>query len=30
MVLNMLEIRKPYKGEKLMTTVHVEAETFDY
>lgn len=29
-VLNMLEIRKPYKGEKLTTTVHVEAETFDY
>ena len=29
-VLNMLEIRKPYTGEKLTTTVHVEAEAFDY
>lgn len=29
-VLNMLEIRKPYEGEKLMTTIHVENETFDY
>lgn len=29
-VLNMLEIRKPCKGEKLTTTVHVEAEAFDY
>lgn len=29
-VLNMLEIRKPYKGEKLTTTVHVDAEEFDY
>lgn len=29
-VLNMIEIRKPHKGEKLTTTVHVEAEAFDY
>ncbi len=29
-VLNMLEIRKPYKGENLTTTIHVEDETFDY
>lgn len=29
-VLNMLEIRKPYKGEKLTTTVHVDAEEFGY
>ncbi len=29
-VLNMLEIRKPYKGEKLVTTVHVNEEIFDY
>ena len=29
-VLNMLEIRKPYEGEKLTTTIHVEKETFDY
>ena len=29
-VLNMIEIRKPYKGEKLTTTVHVEKEAFDY
>ncbi len=29
-VLNMLEIRKPYKGEKLTTTIHVEKEAFDY
>ncbi len=29
-VLNMLEIRKPYKGEELTTTIHVEKETFDY
>ena len=29
-VLNMLEIRKPYQGEKLTTTIHVEKETFDY
>lgn len=29
-VLNMIEIRKPYEGEKLTTTVHVENEVFDY
>ena len=29
-VLNMIEIRKPYEGEKLTTTIHVEKETFDY
>ena len=29
-VLNMIEIRKPYEGEKLTTTVHVENEAFDY
>ena len=29
-VLNMIEIRKPYKDEKLTTTIHVEKETFDY
>lgn len=29
-VLNMLEIRKAYKGEKLTTTIHVEEEAFDY
>ncbi len=29
-VLNMIEIRKPYEGEKLSTTVHVEKEAFDY
>lgn len=29
-VLNMIEIRKPYKGEKLTATIHVEKETFDY
>lgn len=29
-VLNMIEIRKPYKGEKLSTTIHVEKEAFDY
>ncbi|MCR4951045.1 MAG: GNAT family N-acetyltransferase [Solobacterium sp.] len=29
-VLNMIEIRKPYEGEKLTTTVHVEKEAFDY
>ena len=29
-VLNMIEIRKPYKGEKPATTIHVEKETFDY
>ena len=29
-VLNMLEIRKPYRGEKTATTIHVDQETFDY
>ena len=29
-VLNMIEIRKPYEGEKLTTKVHVENEAFDY
>lgn len=29
-VLNLLEIRKPYSGEKLTTTIHVENESFDY
>ena len=29
-VLNMIEIRKPYKGEKLNTTIHVGNEAFDY
>ena len=29
-VLNMIEIRKPYSGERLTTTVHVEKEAFDY
>ena len=29
-VLNMLEIRKPYKGEELATTVHVNENAFDY
>ena len=29
-VLNLIEIRKPYEGEKLTTTIHVEEETFDY
>ena len=29
-VLNMLEIRKPYRGEELTTTVHVNENTFDY
>lgn len=29
-VLNMIEIRKPYKGEKLTATIHVETEAFDY
>ena len=29
-VLNMIEIRKPYKAEKLTATIHVEKETFDY
>ncbi len=29
-VLNMIEIRKPYAGEELTTTIHVEKEAFDY
>ena len=29
-VLNMIEIRKPYQGEKLTTTVRVGDEAFDY
>ncbi len=29
-VLNMIEIRKPWKGEKLSTTVHVDDHEFDY
>ena len=29
-VLNMIEIRKPYGGEKLTTTIHVNANSFDY
>ena len=29
-VLNMIEIRKPYEGEKLTTTVQVGKEVFDY
>lgn len=29
-VLNMIEIRKPYKGEQPETTIHVEKEAFDY
>ncbi len=29
-VLNMIEIRKPYRGETLSTTVHVEGNEFDY
>ena len=29
-VLNMIEIRKPYEGEKLTTTIHVGKEAFDY
>ena len=29
-VLNMIEIRKPYRGEKPATTIHVEKEAFDY
>ncbi len=29
-VLNMLEIRKPYGGEKLTTTVRVNENAFDY
>ena len=29
-VLNMIEIRKPYAGEKLTTTIRVGNEDFDY
>ena len=29
-VLNMLEIRKPWKGEQLTTVIHVEDKEFDY
>ena len=29
-VLNLIEIRKPYTGEKLSTKVHVDNEEFDY
>ena len=29
-VLNMIEIRKPYEGEELTSTIHVEKEIFDY
>ena len=29
-VLNMIEIRKPYEGEILSTTIHVGKEAFDY
>ena len=29
-VLNLIEIRKPYKDERLTTTIHVEKEAFDY
>ena len=29
-VLNLIEIRKPYKGEKPSTTIHVENNEFDY
>ena len=29
-VLNMIEIRKPYEGEKLTTTIQVGKEVFDY
>lgn len=29
-VLNMIEIRKPYRDEKLTATIHVEKEAFDY
>ncbi len=29
-VLNMIEIRKPYKNEKLTAKIHVEKEAFDY
>lgn len=29
-VLNLIEIRKPYEGEKLTTTIRVDQEVFDY
>ena len=29
-VLNLIEIRKPYKGEKLTATVNVDHHSFDY
>lgn len=29
-VLNMIEIRKPYKGEELTTTIRVNDNAFDY
>ena len=29
-VLNMIEVRKPYRGETLSTTVHVDGNEFDY
>ena len=29
-VLNMIEIRKPYEGEKLNSIIHVGKEAFDY
>ena len=29
-VLNLIEIRKPYKGEELKTTIRVEDTVFDY
>ena len=29
-VLNMIEIRKPYRGEKLRTTIRVDENAFDY
>ena len=29
-VLNMIEIRKPFEGEKLSTTIRVEDNIFDY
>ncbi|MBR6029883.1 MAG: GNAT family N-acetyltransferase [Clostridia bacterium] len=29
-VLNMIEIRKPWPGEKLTSTIHVEDNAFDY
>ena len=29
-VLNLIEIRKPYQGEKLTQTIQVDQHTFDY